>query len=112
MDGTFVATLVKAIKKYRPGAIRLYPGQLAALLRSPLISDLIQEDLCNLAVITPVAATLPRSIVENVRKNFPSAVISNCYGTSEVGLLTRGISHDHLGWVLEGCTIKVCGKIE
>ncbi len=86
----------------------MYPGELAALLLSPLTSSMLtDEDVANVKMVLPVAATIPASMEEDIKRVFPSAVVGISYGTSELGLVTRGITNRNIGSVMEGCVLKV-----
>ncbi len=104
---------MSALRRYRPEQIRLNPGQLAALVGSPLASGLAAEEgVADLKGVLPIASTVPQAMEEKVLRTFSSArglVVFNAYGASEFGLLTAGTSHRHLGWLKPGCAAKVRG---
>lgn len=72
------------------------------------ILDAKADDLGSVELVMPAGAAVPASCEERLKSKMKNLkFVTNCYGSTETGLVTIGQTTTNLGHVLPGNTIKV-----
>jgi acyl-CoA synthetase (AMP-forming)/AMP-acid ligase II len=79
---------VEAAARHRVGFLTSVPTMIAMILREPDL--LASNDLSAVEAVRMGSAPITQSLIDQVRKTFPKAQISNGYGTTEAGPVVFG----------------------
>ena len=61
--------------------------------------------------ILPAGAAIPLESERKLRENFPELrSVSSLYGTSEIGIIARTDTNNHIGYLMPLVEVKVCLK--
>lgn len=106
-----VTSICHAIERYRVELLPATPSFLTLLMASGMYR---QFDLSSLKRITYGTETMPQSTLDRVHEAFPSVLLQQTYGLSEVGVLSSKSREDGSLWLKvggEGFKTKVVNNI-
>jgi len=106
------ARYVEAIERFKVTWLTSVPTMLAMVMREK--NTLARTDLSSVRYVRMGSAPSTQKLIEDIRRTFPNAVVSNAYGTTESGPVMFGPRADgkrkadlSLGWPLPQVDVRL-----